>query len=285
MTTQSCADKESVFEIVVIVACYNRIAKTKKWIESLNSQKRPNWNLNIVAVDDGSTDGTDHYLNSLKFVAKVIRGDGKWYWAKSMEIAEEYALENFSPDYIMWANDDVEYLPGTFEYIDSMIKKNQNVVYVGQFLDPSNNQLSYGGHIRVSSHPMKYKLLPTISEGERADAFNGNLALIPKSIFMKVGKIDGNYSHAFADFDYSIRVIMAGYEIIILNEIIGYCSNSFTELSTIDSFLKRIKFAFGKKGYPLFSRIKYLRKYGGRFWFIYLPGPYIRAIFKIKSRP
>lgn len=42
--------------------------------------------------------------------------------------------------------------------------------------------------------------------------FNGNIVMIPKSVFQKLGNFDYFFTHGKRDFDYGLRTGKAGFE-------------------------------------------------------------------------
>jgi len=270
--------------LVVIVACHNRVNNTRIWLEGLDRECPNNWEIKVIAVDDGSSDGTYEMLSASHLVSNVIHGEGSWFWAKSMSIGLDFAVRNYKFDYVIWANDDTSYYPGSLAYVRDNVLLHPNQVFVGQFVDPTTKQLTYGGQNKKGRHPFKYELVQTKDEGESCDVFNGNFVLFPASTIHNTGPIESRYEHAYADFDYSIRLTKAGYEIQILHKPLGECQGHPDYISRSFSFFERVSFAFGRKGFPYRSQILFLKKFGGTFWIAYFLQPYIRALFGITAR-
>ena len=72
--------------IHIIIPVHNRLALTKKCIESLDNQSYKNWNLYIL--DDGSSDGTSNWINKInRNDIKLIHGNGNLWWTGSIHKA------------------------------------------------------------------------------------------------------------------------------------------------------------------------------------------------------
>ena len=56
----------------VIIPCYNEINTIEKLLSKIESIEIPNWQKEIIIVDDGSKDGTREILNKYKDKYKVI---------------------------------------------------------------------------------------------------------------------------------------------------------------------------------------------------------------------
>ena len=69
-------------QVGIIMACHNRVALTAKWLESLSVNIPANWDVKLIVVDDGSTDGTAQLLACTPVVTRIEKGNGDWYWAR-----------------------------------------------------------------------------------------------------------------------------------------------------------------------------------------------------------
>ena len=92
-------------KVSAIIAIHNGIDYTLKFLESL---KKTDWkNLEIIIIDDGSTDNSAAVVSKLYPEIKIISGDGNLWWTKSMNLGFKYAIEN-KADYILILNNDIE---------------------------------------------------------------------------------------------------------------------------------------------------------------------------------
>lgn len=235
------------------------------------------WTFDIILVDDASTDGTTIAVLEEFPSVEIIGGDGDWFWAKSMAVAEKH-IKNF-PNLVIWINDDVELAKDSLSTISKSHLEYPDSILVGQLKELNTDQVSYGGLRQLGRHPLKYEQISTFEDHKRADAFHGNFVVVPTEVFKKVAGIDGNFSHAYADFDYALRARKYGFEILIVPGFVGICSSHPFQWE--GGMLSRLRFINSKKGLPLKSQIRYLKRHGSWWWPIYLLGPYIRAIFNI----
>ena len=81
--------------VVAILTCHNRREKTLACLRSYFDQAlRFPANLEVVLVDDGSSDGTAEAVRALGASSvEIVAGSGDLYWAAGMALAEERALE------------------------------------------------------------------------------------------------------------------------------------------------------------------------------------------------
>ena len=266
-------------EVAVLMAVHNRFAMTKNCIESLVQYVPRNWNLTFIIVNDGSTDATAQYLEELNMRKIIVEGPGTWFWAKSMAEAHTYVSDDF--DFTLLINNDVEILP---EALNRAVwrKPPKDAVIVGQLRGLTYKRLSYGGLRRKGRHPLRFELIEAKSEKTEVDCFHGNFVLIPREVVTAVGRIDGNYAHAYADFDYSMRVREKGYPIFVIPGFVGVCEPNIFALPS-KSPIQRVKNMNSVKRTPFKSQFIYLKRYGGFEWPIYLIYPYIREFLGIKQ--
>jgi GT2 family glycosyltransferase len=269
--------------IAVIMACHNRVELTKRAIESLEKHKPINWILSYFVCDDGSTDGTTDFLRSLPIEIKVIYGDGKFFWAKSMMKAMSDAYSSPDIDAYLLFNDDVELNDiNALNNFNLLSENYPDCIIVGQLVDNLTRQISYGGLIRTSRHPFRTSLVHALNHPEFIDTFHGNFVLIPTSVVEKIGLLDGNYSHGYADFDYGYRAREMQVRMLASPGFVGTCNlNASMNFNTSGDIVKHL---FSRKGRPLKSQIKFSRRFGGFEWPIYVIGGYLLPILRLLTQ-
>jgi GT2 family glycosyltransferase len=265
--------------IVGLLACHNRKHSTLTCLTSLFDQDLPGHEIEAVVVDDGSADGTARAIGALSQPIEVIRGDGSLYWASSMALAEARAIER-DPDYLLWLNDDVVLEPTALATLLATAEgENDARIVVGSLVDSVSGLPTYGGVERVDWHPMRYRLVaPTDGRPLGCTTFNGNVVLVPRIVYRAVGGIDGRFAHAYADYDYGLRARAAGFESVVTGEPIGSCprgpGSPWADPSL--SLAAKYRLMLGRKGVPMRSSARYLRRHGGRLWPVYFSATYVK---------
>jgi len=218
--------------IFILLACHNRAALTNRLLESLANQKfEKQQSLEIVAVDDGSTDNTPQVLENSGLVTEVIYGSGNLHWAKSMGLAETQAFQKIArvaraeQSCLLWLNDDVQLNLHAIQDAIIAVEANPNSVILGKTISKVDGKLTYGPLVRQGIHPLSFRLASASEEAD-PDAFNGNFVLIPSGVAMKVGSIEGRYRHGMADIDYAIRAKKLGISFVVLKNPIGFCERN-----------------------------------------------------------
>jgi len=258
-------------KLAVIVTCFNRAEKTKKCIDSLllsANKANSDVQLQIFVCNDGSTDATSSILESYGPVVKEIKGTGSLFWAKGMAVALEEA-EKYDKDYYLMVNDDVEFDSNVIEIMISNYQHyyEEMIAIVGATKDDRDHNFTYGGYV-WNGKALKKKIVPIKPEAKNlfCNTANWNCVLIPNIVYQKVGKIDTNYEHSFADFDYSNRLITLGFKMYVADEYIGYCRRNEEKGTWRDKNLglkRRMQLLHRPNGFPPKSSWRYARKYYG----------------------
>lgn len=265
--------------VVALLASHNRRDRTVACLAALLAQDVPDVTVEAVLVDDGSSDGTGDAARAVSERVTVLRGDGSLYWARAMALAERHAARR-EPDYLLWLNDDVVLYP---QALRTLLAHGDppadGRIVVGMLVDPDTGMPTYGGVERVDWHPMRYRLVvPANDVVVHIPTFNGNVVLVPKPVFSRVGGIDGGFVHAHADFDYGLRAQAHGFQSVVAGTAVGTCPRG-AAVPWVDasiSLVTRYRLMLGRKGIPLGSNARYLRRHGGRLWPIYLSATYVK---------
>lgn len=70
-------------KIYILLPVHNRSAITEHFVNCLAAQTYRSYHL--VLIDDGSTDGTADMVRAKIKEISVIKGDGNWWWAGSLQ--------------------------------------------------------------------------------------------------------------------------------------------------------------------------------------------------------
>ena len=104
----------------VIIPTYNRLEKLEKCLNALKKQSLSQDSFEVIAVDDGSTDDTPHFLKScseqwpnLRFLTQKNSGQG---------VARNKAIQQAQGQIILFIGDDIY---GTPEFLEKHIQFHQ----------------------------------------------------------------------------------------------------------------------------------------------------------------
>lgn len=189
-------------KIAVLMTCHDRKETTLRCLRGLLPQLGTEDR--VFAVDDGSTDGTGEEIVRLfdSSTVRLIQGDGTLYWAKGMRLAWETAAKEGDWDAYLWLNDDVMLDPDGLRRVCEAARENPGAVIVGAMREAVTGKKVYG----------------VMDSG----LMTGNVVLVPRSAYDRIGMICAGYRHAWADCDYSLRCGRAGVKVAEV-EPVGTC--------------------------------------------------------------
>jgi GT2 family glycosyltransferase len=269
--------------VVAILTAYNRRQNTLACLRSFFDQDAPGLALSAVVVDDGSSDGTAAAVSASFDHVEVVPGSGDLYWAAGMALAESHAVRS-EPDFLLWLNDDVELdRDGLRRLVEQAraLAGEAPIVVSGGVRHPVTCETTYGGVCRRDWHPMRYRLVEPCSEPQLVDTVHGNVLLVPQRTYRML-TIDGGFAHAYADYDFGLRLRQRGGSCYLAAAHYGVCPPNdlvCRQLSPGIPLRERWKFMNSRKGLPLRSQVRYLRRHGGAWWPLFVLTPYLRLLW------
>lgn len=209
----------------VLMPVFNRLELTKNIIHCLHSQIVDE-SINLVIVDDGSTDGTGNYLSQQDGIT-VLKGDGNLWWGGSIDLALRHAFKIAnSNDWVMFVNNDI-YFKQDFLQCLLDTARSKAPAAVGSIIRNEklpHSLLSIGAKIdswwlfssdKLNEFNNKYNEnnLPSLVE---VDALSGRGVIFPLSALKTVRGMRSRWlPHYLADYELSLRVKSAGFHLLI----------------------------------------------------------------------
>ena len=249
--------------IAALLTVHNRCHLTLNCLDALFTQELPDgFILETYLVDDGSTDGTSDEVRGRFPQVRLIRGDGSLYWGGGMRRAWQEASQRHY-DYYLWLNDDTKLLPGAILTLlataaELCRRHGCEPLVAGSTHDERTGMLTYGGKWMRTG-----VLIEPHDQPMRCDAINGNIALIPHSVFAAAGNISPEFTHALGDHDYSLRASAMGIPVYIAPGYLGVCNPTSPSLWTSREvpFRKRWQVLHTPKGLPPKEYSEFLRRH------------------------
>ena len=273
--------------VIAVLTCFNRKDSTLACLDALAaSASAADIDLDVVLVDDASTDGTAAAVRASFPWIEVIDGAGDLYWNRGMHEGFARALKR-PADYYLWINDDTHLVP---EAVTMMLRQSDQlrrregkpVILVGTTVGRDNGAISYGGRVSSSRlRPFKYRLVWSEREPVPCEVMEGNCVLIPSEIAHSVGNLDPKFEHAMGDTDYGLRARAAGYQLFVAAGIVGLCSRnpgSGTFFDTSLPLVARWKLIRSRKGLPIRSWLHFSKRHGGALWPLHFTWPYAKVL-------
>src|ERR1039458_2147123 len=96
-------------KVHILLPVHNRREITRRFVNCLKAQTHRGDHL--ILIDDGSTDGTTDMVRGEIEPVTVIRGDGDWWWAGSLQQGYEWLKTHEATwrDVALIINDDTEF--------------------------------------------------------------------------------------------------------------------------------------------------------------------------------
>lgn len=227
-------------KIATILTCHNRRDKTILCLDNLYyafdryNKSHDEIYMKLFITDDGCTDGTVEAIKRKYHEREVIiiKGNGQLFWAGGMRAAWKEALKSGEDyEFFLLLNDDTIIFENCFEELfqtnDYSIREyGRQGIYSGITCfvnDPS--KISYGGSIWVNRLFAKTNMLIPCGKPQLCDMTNANILLVAKEVVDKIGVLYEGYSHAIADYDYSISARKRNIPVLVTSRVCGKCDD------------------------------------------------------------
>ncbi len=199
--------------VYAIVPVHNRVEFTEMFLISLRSQVCSH-DIQIVVVDDGSTDGTATFLADQRDVI-VLKGGGNLWWAGSIALAlRSLATVITSRDYVYLGNNDTILDPG---HIQALVNVSRNRAVVGSvsteiWPDGTHNPVSSGFMIDTQTLDVRNAGL---ERGQGLDALAGRGMLVPSQTIPFLRLHPHLMPQHFADLGFTAHLRRMGVPLVV----------------------------------------------------------------------
>lgn len=204
--------------IAILLTVFNRKEKTLECLKRLYNQLSiDEYQVDVYLTNDGCTDGTPEAIILQFPKVYIINAKGDLFWNRGMYTAwQEAAKKDY--DFYLWVNDDTYVYPNMLiSLLKASVIKNDRAIIVGATRSLDGMNITYGGRLKNNKIPIPNGELSSICY------FNGNIVLIPRYVYNKLGNLDYYFTHSKGDFDYGLRALKAGIEMFQAGECLGEC--------------------------------------------------------------
>lgn len=209
-------------KISIIIPLFNQLTYTQQMYESLQETLPDSLDIEVIFVDDASSDGTSAWLrsitsttpisNSIKSVRSITNPINLGF-AKS----NNRAARESKGDHLLLLNNDLVLKPSWLEPMLEVVNQNQSSpIIVGnlQYL-PDTNTLDHAGiEVRLdteSNRPVIEHIRELIfDKPQKVFAVTGACCLIASKTFEELGGFDEEYVNGGEDVDLCMKVTQAG---------------------------------------------------------------------------
>ncbi|MCL9634731.1 glycosyltransferase [Bacillus zanthoxyli] len=218
----------------IIILTYNQLSLTKQCLTSINKYTEQK-DIEIIVVDNGSTDGTVDYLKSIPSL-KIILNEKNLGFAKGCNQGVDIA----TGDQVLFLNNDTIVTKNWLEPLVSLLYSDENIGMVG----PVSNYVS--GLQQVNVDYTNVKEIDEFASGyckshtgksRRVLRLVGFCLLVKKEVIENIGKFDERFGYgSFEDDDFCLRALKSGYHLrIALDSFVHHHGHAtFTDNNNID---------------------------------------------------
>lgn len=214
--------------ISIVIPVHNRREFTRQCLACLTVQTYRN--VQIIVVDDGSTDGTDIMIAQEFPGVVVMRGDGNLWWTEATNWGVRYARQHEDKrqeNFVLTLNDDTRVEPDYLQTLLDAYRKHKPCLIGSVSVDSANpDKIEFagtatelytaGGRHLAKDYGFQYQELLRQTSFVESDSLPGRGTLIPLEVFEQIGLYDSqNYIHYMSDIDFSVRARKAGYRLIV----------------------------------------------------------------------
>ena len=265
-------------KVFVLIPTRNRKELLSKCLDSLLHQTYKN--VEIIVIDDGSTDGTKEMLKKKEIT--ILEGDGSLWWTGAMRKGVEYLTTKFKKgDFVLIQNDDT-YMKSKFlvELVEAS-EKNDRMILGTPVRELDSQKLLYNSH-RVVKGSFRPVVADDIGDIIRTDTLSGRGVLIPVEVFGKVKNFSKVFPHYAADYDFFCRTLKYEFRLGVYSKVETFSTNIKPNLAKRIKAQKRINFRD-------FLQLYFSRRSSNNLWssimitLLYVPWKYkIYGIMRIK---
>lgn len=259
--------------LTIIVPVFNKLEFTISCILSLmknisNSKFVLGESVHIVIYNDGSVDETEFYLKTHFQNIHLLSGPGNYWWTKSINIAVRYSIDTLKASFILLWNNDIVCSENYFERIYFLINDStiSNTLIGSMVFDLHSNVLiSRGGFF--NTYNGNFGMVCEQNKDVNISWITGMGSLIPVEIVNKIGYWNNIiFPHYFGDADFSMRARMAGFKLIVDEDLLIFNDTKNSGYYVGSSIWRFIKSFFVTNSYYNISlRLKIIQKYSFNF--------------------
>lgn len=210
--------------VAIVVLTWNQCELTLDCLASLAALDYPSDWLQIVVVDNGSTDGTVQAIGSHFPDVSLLENDENLGYAGGNNVGIRYALAQ-GVDYVCVLNNDAVLAPDCVTMLVAEAERDKDIGIVGPkmyFSEPNDMIFAAGSRINWSNGTLLHRGIwqredetgPLYDHAVTdVDFIVGCCVLVRRQLLDTVGLLDTRYFLNFEDVDWCVRAWEAGYRV------------------------------------------------------------------------
>lgn len=231
--------------VYALIPAHNNKPEVLQVLRCLERQRYGD--LEVLLVDDGSTDGTGEEVRRRFPRVRVLQGDGQLWWTGANVLGVSDVTERArTGDFILLLNNDVSM---DDDYVGELVKCSEHLgrAIVGSTIvdDERHDCMVAGLRLDRRLRVTEQTDAAAIRESEyddQVDVLPGRGTLVPLEVFRRIGTFNRRrLPHYGADYEFSIRARRAGFRLAVSHRAKVYAKLRITGLYPPDR--PRISFA------------------------------------------
>ncbi|MBI2040305.1 glycosyltransferase family 2 protein [Candidatus Microgenomates bacterium] len=199
--------------VSVIIPNWNGVELLKLSLPSLEKQSFKS--LEIIIVDNGSTDNSIKYINDTFPKVKVIKLERNYGFAKAVNIG----IKKTNGKYIIFLNNDTEIDKSCIQYLVQAVLRKSNVGFIQakslnfkkrNIIDNASDTIDAVGHLKT--YGLGENDGPKFRSAGYIFLASGNGTLFKREVFDQVGLFDEDYFFYMEDADFCLRAQLKGFK-------------------------------------------------------------------------
>lgn len=205
--------------VSVVIANRNGVSHLKESLGSLEKLNYPKNKLEVIVVDNASTDGSSEFIRSNYSWVKVIHNTRNEGFARPSNQGARYA----SGEFVAFLNNDMRVKKQWLVELVNSLRSNHaqcagSVIqnWDGKLLDFAGGSINFFsmGYQFDNGEPMK-KIEPTLTQDRDILFACGGAMIIDRKIFLESGGFDEDYFAYFEDVDLGWRLHVLGCRVVL----------------------------------------------------------------------
>ncbi|MFN2500501.1 MAG: glycosyltransferase [Pyrinomonadaceae bacterium] len=212
--------KSKPIRVEVVAPVHNRKDITLQCLKSLARAATPGFEVHVIVVDDGSTDGTGDAIRLHFPSVELVTGDGDLWFTEGTNVGVRAALRH-DPDYVLMMNDD-QVFDDKFllHLVETADRYPRSVVGPLLLLWDTPHKLFQTAPVWSTMrggwvHWRKQTIWTVPSKPWAVDMIVGNCILVPAAAFHECGLMDSRRYPNFGDAEFTPRLKKRGWRLLI----------------------------------------------------------------------
>lgn len=208
--------KDKLPTVSIIIVNHNGKHHLKECLESLMAMNYPISRLELLLVDNGSSDGSVKFVQQNYPNIKIITNAANLGFAKANNLGAKEAIG----DYIALLNNDMRVDSEWLLTLVESVRRSDTIVCAGsKILNWDGTKIDFvGGGVNFYGYGFQ-----TAHQSDRINDFDteqpllfacGGAMIIKRDVYLEVGGFDDDYFAFFEDVDLGWRLWILGYEVV-----------------------------------------------------------------------